>query len=102
VRAVEAKQHFSDDILADLRESKGLRVRAGTGPHRFIGIWFVVVNDRVFVRSCRGQGSYRGGGDGLRQSSQHALGREQSRQPDVPELRSGVSRSSLYAGHLGK
>lgn len=28
-----------------------MRIRAGTGPHRFIGIWVVVVNDRVFVRS---------------------------------------------------
>jgi len=48
---VKAKQHFSDDILADFRERKGVRIRAGTGPHRFIGIWVVVVNDRVFVRS---------------------------------------------------
>jgi hypothetical protein len=48
---VNAKQHFSDDILADFRERKGLRIRAGTGPHRFIGIWVVVVNNRVFVRS---------------------------------------------------
>jgi hypothetical protein len=45
------KQQFSDDILAALRESKGLRIRAGTGQHRFIGIWVVVVRDRVFVRS---------------------------------------------------
>jgi hypothetical protein len=48
---VKAKERFSDDILADFREKKGLRIRAGTAPHRFIGIWFVVVNDRVFVRS---------------------------------------------------
>jgi hypothetical protein len=48
---VKAKQHFSDNILAVLRKSKGLRIRAGTGPHRFIDIWLVVVNDRVFVRS---------------------------------------------------
>jgi len=48
---VKAKQHFSDDILADFRERKGLRIRAGTGLHRFIGIWVVVVNDRVFVRA---------------------------------------------------
>jgi hypothetical protein len=48
---VKAKQRFSNDILADFRESKSLRIRAGTGPHRFIGIWVVVVNDRVFVRS---------------------------------------------------
>lgn len=42
---------FSEDILAVLREGKYLRIRAGTGPHRFIGIWLVVVDDRVFVRS---------------------------------------------------
>ncbi len=45
------KQQFTDDTLAALRESKGLRIRAGTGQHRFIGIWVVVVRDRVFVRS---------------------------------------------------
>jgi hypothetical protein len=45
------KQQFSQDTLTALRESKGLRIRAGTGQHRFIGIWVVVVRDRVFVRS---------------------------------------------------
>jgi hypothetical protein len=49
VKATERR--FSGDILADFRESKGLQIRAGTGRHRFIGIWVVVVNDRVFVRS---------------------------------------------------
>lgn len=29
----------------------GLRIRAGSAGHRFIGIWHVVVKDRVFVRS---------------------------------------------------
>jgi hypothetical protein len=28
-----------------------LRLRAGSGAHRFIGIWVVVVKGRVFVRS---------------------------------------------------
>jgi hypothetical protein len=46
-----AKPQFRDDTLAALRKSKGLRIRAGTGQHRFIGIWVVVVRDRVFVRS---------------------------------------------------
>jgi hypothetical protein len=41
----------SGDILAVLRKAKGLRIRAGIGTHRFIGIWFVVVKERVFVRS---------------------------------------------------
>ena len=45
------KRQFSDDIVAAIRESKGLRIQAGTSQHRFIGIWVVVVRDRVFVRS---------------------------------------------------
>ena len=57
---MKAKQRFSGDVLADFHESKGLRIRAGTGPHRFIGIWFVVVSDRVVVRSwsVKAQGWY--------------------------------------------
>jgi hypothetical protein len=50
-RTKNAPRSFSDDTLAVLRESKGLRIRAGTGQHRFIGIWVVVVKDRVFIRS---------------------------------------------------
>ena len=45
------KRQFSDDIVAAIRGSKGLRIRSGTGQHRFIGIWVVVVRGRVFVRS---------------------------------------------------
>lgn len=58
---MKAKQHFPDDILEDLRERKGLRIRAGTGLHRFIGIWVVVVRGRVFVRSwsVKPSGLYR-------------------------------------------
>jgi hypothetical protein len=44
-----AKSIFSTRILALLRESRMLAVRAGSD-HRFIGIWFVMVGDRVFVR----------------------------------------------------
>lgn len=47
---MKPKRHFSDDILAILGERKGLRIRAGTGQHRFIGIWVVLVKGRVFVR----------------------------------------------------
>jgi hypothetical protein len=42
---------FTADILAALDAGKGLRIRAGSAPHRFIGIWVVVVDGRVFVRS---------------------------------------------------
>ncbi len=45
------KRRFPGRILAAIREDKMLRIRAGTGPHRFIGIWAVVVEGRVFVRS---------------------------------------------------
>ena len=48
---MKAKRGFPAELLATLRQSKGLRIRAGTGLHRFIGIWVVVVKDRVFVRS---------------------------------------------------
>src|ERR1700746_669513 len=42
---------FPDHILAMLRDAKGLRIRAGNTRHRFIGIWFVLVRDRAFIRS---------------------------------------------------
>ena len=44
-------KRLSSDLLALLHESKILRIRAGDGTHRFIGIWVVVVKDRAFVRS---------------------------------------------------
>ena len=58
---MKAKRQFSDDILAVLREGKGLRIRAGTSPHRFIAIWAVVLKDRVFIRSwsAKPNGWYR-------------------------------------------
>jgi len=44
-------KRFPDKILASLRVDKILGIRAGTKPHRIIGIWSVVVERRVFVRS---------------------------------------------------
>jgi|SRR6516165_8817683 hypothetical protein len=46
-----AKVRFTNDVLDAIRDSKILGIRAGTQPHRFIGIWAVVVERRVFVRS---------------------------------------------------
>ena len=46
-----ARSGYSAKTLAALRKDKVLGIRAGTEPHRFIGIWFVMVKDRVFVRS---------------------------------------------------
>jgi len=48
---VPRPRRFEDDVLAAIRDGKILRIRAGTVPHRFIGIWVVVVQRRVFVRS---------------------------------------------------
>ena len=48
---MKAKQRFSDELLASLTDAKTLRIRAGAGKHRFIGIWVVVVKNRVFIRS---------------------------------------------------
>lgn len=48
---MKTRGRFSPEVLAILRERKGLSIRAGNGKHRFIGIWMVMVGDRVFVRS---------------------------------------------------
>ena len=45
-------KQFSRSVLEALDKSKILGVRAGTrSDHRFIGIWVVVVENRVFARS---------------------------------------------------
>jgi hypothetical protein len=41
---------FADDVIEVLRNSKILGVRAGT-EHRFTGVWLVLVEGRLFVRS---------------------------------------------------
>jgi hypothetical protein len=49
---MKPKNRFADDILATIKKEKILGIRAGTdSPHRIIGIWAVVVEGRVFVRS---------------------------------------------------
>lgn len=56
-----AAKRFDDDLIAALRDGKILGIRAGTAPHRIIGIWVVVVERRVFVRSwtLKPEGWYR-------------------------------------------
>jgi len=41
---------FADDVVEAVRKSKILGVRAGTA-HRFTGVWPVLIDDRLFVRS---------------------------------------------------
>jgi hypothetical protein len=47
----KTRRGFGADIVAAIRDGKILGIRAGTEPHRIIGIWSVVVEGRVFVRS---------------------------------------------------
>jgi hypothetical protein len=46
-----AQRRLPRDLVAAIRASQIVGIRAGTRPHRFIGIWAVVVEGRVFVRS---------------------------------------------------
>jgi hypothetical protein len=49
---MNSKKKFPEVTLARIREKKILGIRAGTdSAHRIIGIWAVVVEGRVFVRS---------------------------------------------------
>jgi hypothetical protein len=60
---MNSKRGFSKNVLTAIRENKYkmLAIRAGTRPHRFIGVWAVVVDGRVFVRSwgVKPKGWYR-------------------------------------------
>ncbi|HEX2059926.1 MAG TPA: DUF2255 family protein, partial [Thermoanaerobaculia bacterium] len=44
-------RRFPDDVVSAIDKSMILGIRAGSAPHRVIGIWAVVVDRRVFVRS---------------------------------------------------
>src|SRR5438477_4657486 len=46
-----SSKRFSKAIVTSIRDGKILGIRAGTKPHRIIGIWAVVVEGRTFVRS---------------------------------------------------
>jgi hypothetical protein len=48
---MNTKQRFADDLLQTIHKEKILGIRAGQKPHRVIGIWAVLVEGRVFVRS---------------------------------------------------
>ena len=48
---MKTRKRFSAAVLATIRKDKILGIRAGKEPHRVIGIWAVVVEGRVFVRS---------------------------------------------------
>jgi hypothetical protein len=49
-RKAKRRRRFPANVLSIFRNSRMIGIRAGTEPHRFTGIWFVLVDDRVFVR----------------------------------------------------
>src|SRR2546426_5971935 len=48
---MKTRRKFTDAIRSAIRDGQVLGIRAGTRTHRIIGIWAVVVENRVFVRS---------------------------------------------------
>lgn len=44
-------KRFSKKVLGAIDSSLILGIRAGSKPHRIIGVWAVVVEGRVFIRS---------------------------------------------------
>ena len=44
-------KRFPKSVVEAIDAAKILGIRAGTKPHRIIGIWVVVVEGRVFIRS---------------------------------------------------
>ena len=52
MKTIGSKNRFPDDIIAAIHKEKILGIRAGReSAHRVIGVWVVVVEGRVFVRS---------------------------------------------------
>ena len=51
-RAATRPRQFARSIVEEIDQTKYLGIKAGArSDHRFIGIWAVVVDGRVFVRS---------------------------------------------------
>ena len=46
-----AARRFPPDVVDALHRAKILGVRAGGAPHKFTGVWVVVAEGRVFIRS---------------------------------------------------
>jgi hypothetical protein len=48
-----ARRAFPGTVLTAIQRTKIVGIRAGDGEHRIIGIWAVVVDGRVYVRSWK-------------------------------------------------
>ena len=51
VTGMKARRRFPSDVLSAIRKGMIIGLRAGAQPHRFVAVWAVVVEGRVFVRS---------------------------------------------------
>jgi hypothetical protein len=49
--SASGSRRFPGPVVQAIDTGKILRIKAGSAPHRAIGIWAVVVDRRVFVRS---------------------------------------------------
>src|SRR5262245_54057459 len=49
--AKNTKRRFPSKTIAAIDQGSIIGLRAGVEPHRFIGVWAVVVEGRVFIRS---------------------------------------------------
>jgi hypothetical protein len=50
-KSKDAPRRFSERVVNAIRDGKIVGIKAGVQPHRAIGVWAVVVEGRVFVRS---------------------------------------------------
>lgn len=50
---MSSTERFPPRVVSAVRDAMIIGIRAGTAPHRIIGIWAVVVEGRVFVRSWK-------------------------------------------------
>ena len=48
---MKAKLRFPKHVVEAIHKAKILGIQAGSDPHRFIGVWVVVAEGRVFIRS---------------------------------------------------
>ena len=49
---MKPKPRFSEEVIAIIHKDRIIGIRAGSkSDHRVVGVWIVVVEDRVFVRS---------------------------------------------------
>jgi hypothetical protein len=54
---MSARRRFPPRVVSLLAGARMLRIRAGTGDHRFTGVWFVLMDGRLLVRPWNDEAS---------------------------------------------